>query len=219
MSPKLHPTLSAFIPFVKGLAETFGSNCEVIMHDFTDLQHSVIAIENGHVTGRSIGSPMMEASLKLYVNDKIDEDNINYTGKSADGRVLKSSTMFIKDEKGKVLGCLCINFDITELVAVQKVMNDLMKVSGSDIGDKLVETNNQVVNIVSSVLKDIVNETIQSNGKPIIYLSKEEKVGIVDILDRKGAFLIKGAIDYVAEVLCVSRYTIYNYLDEIREPK
>ncbi len=219
MSPKLHPTLSAFIPFVKGLAETFGSNCEVIMHDFTDLQHSVIAIENGHVTGRSIGSPMMEASLKLYVNDKIDEDNINYTGKSADGRVLKSSTMFIKDEKGKVLGCLCINFDITELVAVQKVMNDLMKVSGSDIGDKLVETNNQVVNIVSSVLKDIVNETIQSNGKPIIYLSKEEKVGIVDILDQKGAFLIKGAIDYVAEVLCVSRYTIYNYLDEIREPK
>lgn len=219
MSSKLHPTLSAFIPFVKGLAETFGSNCEVIMHDFTDLQHSVIAIENGHVTGRSIGSPMMEASLKLYVNDKIDEDNINYTGKSADGRVLKSSTMFIKDEKGKVLGCLCINFDITELVAVQKVMNDLMKVSGSDIGDKLIETNNQVVNIVSSVLKDIVNETIQSNGKPIIYLSKEEKVGIVDILDQKGAFLIKGAIDYVAEVLCVSRYTIYNYLDEIREPK
>ena len=220
MSSKLHPTLSAFIPFVKGLAETFGSNCEVVLHDFSDLQKSIVAIENGHVTGRSVGSPMMEASLKLYVNDKVDEDNINYTGKSADGRVLKSSTMFVKDEKGKVLGCLCINYDITELVAVQRVMNDLMKVSGSGVGDKLAENeSDEVINIVSSVLKDIVNDTIQSNGKPIIYLSKEEKVGIVDILDQKGAFLIKGAIDYVAEVLCVSRYTIYNYLDEIRETK
>ncbi len=219
MGSKLHPTLSAFIPFVKGLAETFGSNCEVVLHDFTELQKSIIAIENGHVTGRSVGSPMMEASLKLYVNDKVDEDNINYTGKSADGRVLKSSTMFIKDEQAQVLGCLCINYDITELVAVQRVMNDLMKVSGNDVGDKQIENSDQVINVVSSVLKDIVNDTIQSNGKPIIYLSKEEKVSIVEILDQKGAFLIKGAIDYVAEVLCVSRYTIYNYLDEIREAK
>lgn len=219
MSSKLHPTLSAFIPFVKGLAETFGSNCEVVLHDFSDLQHSIIAIENGHVTGRSVGSPMMEASLKLYVSDKVDEDNINYTGKSADGRVLKSSTMFIKDEKAKVLGCLCINYDITELTAVQRVMNDLMKVAAPNAGIKTSETDDEVFNVVSGVLKDIVNDTIQIIGKPIIYLSKEEKVNIVEILDQKGAFLIKGAIDYVAEVLCVSRYTIYNYLDEIREQK
>lgn len=219
MGSKLHPTLKAFIPFVKGLAETFGSNCEVVLHDFSDLQHSIVAIENGHVTGRSVGSPMMEASLKLYVSEKVDEDNINYTGKSADGRVLKSSTMFVKDEKGKVLGCLCINYDITELVAVQRVMNDLMKVSGKDLGIKAEEQTDEVFNVVSGVLKDIVNDTIQIIGKPIIYLSKEEKVNIVEILDQKGAFLIKGAIDYVAEVLCVSRYTIYNYLDEIREQK
>lgn len=219
-SKKYHPTLSAFIPFVKGLAETFGSNCEVVLHDFSDLQHSIIAIENGHVTGRSVGSPMMEASLKLYVSEKVDEDNINYTGKSADGRVLKSSTMFVKDETGKILGCLCINYDITELVAVQRVMNDLMKVSGTHLGiTKGVEETEEVFNVVSGVLKDLVNDTITQNGKPIIYLTKEEKVGIVDILDQKGAFLIKGAIDYVAEVLCVSRYTIYNYLDEIREQK
>lgn len=219
MSSKLHPTLRAFIPFVKGLADTFGTNCEVVLHDFSDLQHSIIAIENGHVTGRSVGSPMMEASLKLYVSDKVDEDNINYTGKSADGRVLKSSTMFIKDEKAKVLGCLCINYDITELTAVQRVMNDLMKVAVPNAGIKNSEPDDEVFNVVSGVLKDIVNDTIQIIGKPIIYLSKEEKVNIVEILDQKGAFLIKGAIDYVAEVLCVSRYTIYNYLDEIREQK
>ena len=37
-----------------GLAVQFGSNCEVVVHDLQgkDIEHSIIAIENGHVTGR-----------------------------------------------------------------------------------------------------------------------------------------------------------------------
>jgi predicted transcriptional regulator YheO len=53
-------------------------------------------------------------------------------------------------------------------------------------------------------------------GRPVAYMTKDDKVEIVRTLDQKGAFLIKGAIDYVAKVLCVSRYTVYNYLDEVR---
>lgn len=215
MTHSLHPILQSYVPVVKGLSETFGPNCEVVLHDFTNLQESIVAIENGQVTGRSMGSPMMEASLKMVMNDAVDQDNINYTGKSADGRVLKSSTMFIRDESGKVLGCMCINFDITELVAARRVMNDIMKINEENM-PKHEESN---LNVVSGVLTDIVNETIAVVGKPVIYLTKEEKVQIVDRLDQKGAFLIKGAIDHVAEVLCVSRYTIYNYLDEIRVSK
>lgn len=215
MTHSLHPILQSYVPVVKGLSETFGPNCEVVLHDFTNLQESIVAIENGQVTGRSMGSPMMEASLKMVMNDAVDQDNINYTGKSADGRVLKSSTMFIRDEHGKVLGCMCINFDITELVAARRVMNDIMKINEENM-PKHEESN---LNVVSGVLTDIVNETIAVVGKPVIYLTKEEKVQIVDRLDQKGAFLIKGAIDHVAEVLCVSRYTIYNYLDEIRVSK
>jgi predicted transcriptional regulator YheO len=66
------------------------------------------------------------------------------------------------------------------------------------------------------MLSSIVNKTLESVGKPVAFISKEEKVNIVQLLDEKGVFLIKGAIDYVAKVLCVSRYTVYNYLDEIR---
>ncbi len=216
MSTKFNPIIQSYIPLVKGIAATFGSRCEVVLHDFTDLQHSIVAIENGHVTGRSSGSPMTEASLKLVQNGKVDEDIINYTGKSADGRVLKSTTVFIKDEHQKVIGCFCINFDITELVGARSVLNDIMKIS-EDFQERQNDSKN--LNVVSVVLTDLVKETLDEVGKPIIYLSKDDKVMMVDRLDQKGAFLIKGAIDYVANVLCVSRYTIYNYLDEIRETK
>ena len=71
-------------------------------------------------------------------------------------------------------------------------------------------------NTINDVLSNIVNRTLDSKGKPVAFMSKEEKVNIVQILEDKGVFLIKGAVDYIAKVLCVSRYTIYNYLDEIR---
>jgi predicted transcriptional regulator YheO len=194
------------------VSETFGSNCEVVLHDFSNMQNSIVEIANGHVTGRSIGSPLPEHSLKTISEGRV-EDVINYTGKSAEGRVLKSSTTFIKDNQGKVVGCFCINFDMTELVVAQKVLNDIMNVA--------TDTNENAPQkaTINDVLTEIVASTIESVGKPVAYLTKEEKVQIVDNLDNQGAFLIKGAIDYVAKVLCVSRYTIYNYLDEIRVEK
>lgn len=212
---KINPILKSYIPLVHGIANTFGNNCEVVLHDFTNLKNSIVAIANGHVTGRDIGSPMTELSLNKVTNGNTDEDSINYTEKSASGRVLKSSTMFIKDENDKVIGCFCINFDITELVAAKNVMLDIMKVTKENDYVKDIEN----VNRVNDVLMDIVTKTIDSKGKPIAYLTKEEKVAIVKSLDSQGAFLIKGAIDYIAKVLCVSRYTIYNYLDEIRVDK
>lgn len=210
MSKKLNPILERYIPLVHGVAKTFGSNCEVVLHDFSNLQSSIVEIANGQVTGRDVGSPMTEVSLNKVNHGNTEDDVYNYTGKSADGRVLKSSTMFIKDDNGKAIGCFCINFDMTELVAAKNVMGEIMKVASDS------EVKEESGNKINDVLTDIVNQTIEAKGKPIAYLTKEEKVAIVNKLDKQGAFLIKGAIDYVAKVLCVSRYTIYNYLDEIR---
>lgn len=212
MESTIHPILKSYIPFAKGIAATFGPNCEVVVHDFSNLENSILVIENGQVTGRNISSPMTEISLKKVVEGQVEEDLINYTGKSTDGRVLKSTTMFIRDENEKVIGCFCINFDMTELVAAQRVLNDIMRIN-AEAQDRSEDFQNKVNN----VLTDIVQNTLKDFGKPVAYLTKEDKVFIVQKLDQQGAFLIKGAIDYVAKVLCVSRYTIYNYLDEIRE--
>jgi len=212
MANKIHPILKSYMPVVEGIAKTFGKNCEVVLHDFSKMDRSIIAIANGHVTGRSIGAPLFESIIKDVLREDIMEDKINYTGKSAEGRVLKSSTVFIKDENEKVIGCLCINFDLSELVVSKRVIDDLIQTESVE-SEKIQDES---TNIVNDVLTDIVKNTLEKSGKPVAYMGKEEKVNIVKDLDYQGAFLIKGAIDYVAKVLCVSRYTIYNYLDEIR---
>jgi len=204
--------LQGFIPIVEGIAKTFGKNCEVVLHDFSNLQSSIIAIENGHVTGRSVGSPMTEVGLKAIKKGDTTDNIINYTGKSTDGRALKSSTMFIKDEFEKVIGCLCINFDISEFVIALNTISEITQTDEKD-DNKIKDSQ---ANSVNDVLSNIVSNTLDNLGKPVAYMNKDEKVNIVKKLDEQGAFLIKGAIDYVAKVLCVSRYTIYNYLDEIR---
>ncbi|MCT4565857.1 MAG: PAS domain-containing protein [Maledivibacter sp.] len=212
MDRTLNPILKSYIPIVEGLSKTFGKNCEVILHDFSRMESSIVAIKNGHVTGRSVGSPMTEVGLKAVRKGSIKDNIINYTGKSLEGRALKSSTMFIKDENDVVLGCLCINFDLSELVVAKKVIDELTKTEVSETEKSSQDSGNRV----NDVLIDIVKNTLDEVGKPVAYMGKEEKVNIVKKLDNQGAFLIKGAIDYVAKVLCVSRYTIYNYLDEIR---
>ncbi|WP_026475709.1 helix-turn-helix transcriptional regulator [Alkaliphilus transvaalensis] len=212
MARSLHPILKSMIPMVEGIARTIGRNCEVVLHEINESKKSIISIYNGHVTGRSIGSPMMDVGLKAARQGNNVDNILNYKNKSSDGKVLKSSTMFIKDEQGVVIGCLCINIDISEFVVAQKSLEELIQT------DSKVEMNmgEFVHNNVNDVLMNIVSETLENFGKPVAYMNKEEKVNIVKTLDGQGAFLIKGAIDYVAKILCVSRYTIYNYLDEIR---
>jgi predicted transcriptional regulator YheO len=60
---KKDPLVKSLIPIVKAISATFGKNCEVVLHDFSGLQHSIILIENGHVTGRKVGDPITDFAL------------------------------------------------------------------------------------------------------------------------------------------------------------
>jgi predicted transcriptional regulator YheO len=203
------------IPLVEGIANTFGKNCEVILHDIRNPQSSIVAIANGHVTGRTVGSPMSEYGLAALRRGQFDKPIVNYRKKTKEGKLLKSTSLFVKDDSGQLIGFLCINYDISELTIAKNIINDLSNIMDDNDFDE--EATDSYGSTVNEMLSSIVNKTLEAVGKPVAFISKDEKVNIVQLLDDKGVFLIKGAIDYVAKVLCVSRYTVYNYLDEIRE--
>ncbi|MCD6183407.1 MAG: PAS domain-containing protein, partial [Thermovirga sp.] len=99
--------------FVKAIAEMFGNKCEVLIHDFSHPQHSIVVIENGQVIGRKIGDPITDLALSVwkknsYENKKIDRI-VNYKTKTKNGKMLKSSTVFIRNNQKKIIGCICIN--------------------------------------------------------------------------------------------------------------
>lgn len=214
MNENLHPILKNIIPLVDGIARTFGKNCEVVLHDVSNPDSSIVAITNGHVTNRVVGGPMSEYGLTALRKGDFDHDRVNYMKKTSDGRELRSTSMYIKDENGVLLGYLCINYDISELKVARNILNDL---TSTNLEDQESHTGTDSYgDTINEVLAGIVAKILESMGKPVAFLSKEEKVHMVQLLEAKGVFLVKGAIDYVAKVLCVSRYTIYNYLDEVR---
>ncbi|MEC9488185.1 MAG: PAS domain-containing protein [Halanaerobium sp.] len=208
----LPPVLKAFIPVVEALGKTLGRHCELVLHDIARKESSIIAIENGHITNRSVGSPSTDFLLDLLnqFERNGNEMELNYVTKSKEGKRLKSSTILIRDEEDKIAGALCINIDLTSIDMAQNFLDEIARVE-----DK-AETTEQFPEDARDFLVVMVNNSLEQINKPASLLNKEEKLQIVSYLDQNNIFNIKGAVDLLAETLNVSRYTIYNYLDEVR---
>lgn len=197
----------------RGLAGQFGRNCEVVIHDLRgdDLDHTIIAIENGNVTGRSIGDGPSHIVLEaLRENPEALEDRIAYLTKTADGRVLKSSTMFIRDDDEKVIGLMGINYDISMLVAFDDAIRAF---TGQDQPGQEPES---ISGNVYDLLDELLDASVRLVGKPTALMSKDEKIRAIRFLDERGAFLITKSGPKVCQYFGISTYTLYSYLDEIR---
>ena len=110
------------------VALQFGPNCEVVVHDLEtgDMDHSIVAIENGHVSGRKLGDGPSHIVLESMHEDAAEvHDRAPYLTKTADGKLLKSSTIFIRDDAGNPVGIMGINFDITLMKAFERSLDAL----------------------------------------------------------------------------------------------
>jgi predicted transcriptional regulator YheO len=63
----------------------------------------------------------------------------------------------------------------------------------------------------------MVQHTIAAIGIPVELMHKPHKMAVVRELDSRGFFLIKDAVEDTAKALHVTRFTVYNYLNEIRD--
>ena len=198
----------------KGLAGQFGQNCEVVIHDLRgkDLEHSIVAIENGHVTGRSIGDGPSHIVLESLKGDpKMLQDRISYLTRTSDGRVLKSTTLFIRDDEDRVIGLLGINYDISMLVSLEGSLRDF---TGQD---RLTSEPEALSRNVADLLDELLERSVSLVGKPTAIMSKDDKIRAIRFLDDNGAFLITKSGPKVCQYFGISTYTLYSYLDEIRK--
>jgi predicted transcriptional regulator YheO len=205
----IHPILKSYIPVAEGIAKTFGSFCEVVLHDLTDVSSSIVAIFNGHVTSRDVGSPLTDLGLRLIKKGQQGNDMwINYANESVKGKEIKSSSMMIRDENDRVIGCLCINLDLGYLNVSKSLLEELLSI------DDKKEKHESFPLSISELERNMINEGIKKVGKPIQLMDKEQKVEFIHHLNEMGLFLIKGSVQHIAELLNVSKFTIYNYLDK-----
>ncbi len=56
--------IESYIPLAKFIAKISGPRCEVLLHDLSDLEHSIIFLENGNITGRAVGGGITDFALR-----------------------------------------------------------------------------------------------------------------------------------------------------------
>lgn len=194
------------------ISDTLGRHCEVVVHDLRDLEHSLIYVA-GEITGRSVGAPITDLVVKaLHREGDRAQDIIGYKTVAKDGRVLKSSTAFIRDGTGKIFATLCLNYDLTDFMNFTVLLQDFTQLHGIN-NEERQET---FATTVQETIESLVNQAIAIMGKQPATMAMEDKVRFVRILEGKGSFLIKGSVDYIATILGVSKFTVYNYLTKVR---
>lgn len=207
----MHPELEKLIPVADAITINFGESTEVVIHDFKNLESSIVYI-SGDVTHREIGAPATNLVLNGLKNniDKME----GYKTVTNDGKILRSTTIFIRDNQQQIIGCMCINYDITDYLCCKAAMEKLTifpdeNSAAKNDGNEFFESN------VKSIIEKMIAEAIEVLNKPIEFMNKDEKMTFVKILDEKGVFLVKGAVDDLAEMLGVSKFTIYNWLEKL----
>lgn len=201
----------------EGLQKTFGNRVEFILHDLSKPASSVIMVV-GNLTNRQLGAPatnILMRAISEYGDNA--EDIINYPSLSRDGRVLKSSTIFIRNDTGKIVGCLCINMDVTEFNAVIAAMQELTGTMPLDHPERQGTVQHEIfAQSINEVVEDIIRYEVSRMNQAPSALTKTEKVEIIHSLDKKGVFEVKGSPEMVAGMMGTSVFTIYNYIKEAR---
>ena len=200
----------------KGIVGVFGERCEVVIHDFNDIAQSVVHIE-GNVTHRSVGAPLTRTMMRMLdeFGDQVP-DKIAYKITTEDGKVLRCASIFVRDDAGRLEGCLAINFNISDFMFFSQAFSDFTFIPGDNGGpnkDSLVNFSEKPERSMAS----IIDAVVARQGKPPAMMDKAEKLAVVRRLEQAGVFMVKGSVNYLARVLGASRFTIYNYLKEVRD--
>lgn len=214
----MNQTLDFLKQLAHGLAVQFGSSCEVVIHDLTrkGLEQSIVYIENGHVSNRHTGDGPSGIVLETLRSDpgKI-RDKLAYLTKTDNGRILKSSTLYIRDEKGNVRYIFSMNYDITALLAAENLIRGLVQTEPEEPPDGSSDTPPQkITHNVTELLDMLIDQAIAKVGKPVALMNKDDKVAVVQYLNNAGAFLITKSGDKVSSLLGISKFTLYSYMDK-----
>ncbi|MEG1642287.1 MAG: helix-turn-helix transcriptional regulator [Synergistaceae bacterium] len=231
---KVNPKLKILFPVVRGLAKILGKDYEVNLHDVSMLEHSLVLCENGYVTGRDPGGPMTDFGLFMLQSEEYkNKDGVyNYLAKNNRGELIKCSAIFIRDEEEKIIGFLCINYDVSKAAAARELIDSLLHLDMQNLGEFSPEQRNQVPEATHSFptpinewfakdFDDVVSDSLiqikEKVKKPLNEMSKVEKKTVIRELRDKGFFLLKGSVEKVAQEMGNTKYTIYSYIRAVEK--
>lgn len=213
----------ALHPVVQMLSTIVGQHIEIVLHDLTQPQSSIVAIANGHVSGRRVGQSILsgpkddrafaDAKRMLVERGEAVHSVVgSYPTRTRGGRPLHSSTVVFRDASGEPYAALCLNADLSIIEAAHAWLGRLLP--GHDAAPPPA---GEAPPDKDALMQEIVAEAVRGLGKPVHLMDRDEKVRAVQTMMRRGLFHVKGGVGHAAAALGVSRFTIHNYLDTLRQ--
>lgn len=208
--------LESYFSVADMIAETFGSNCEVVVHDLTHPQSSVVHVANSQVTGRTPGQSFDHLIPQVLLNKRFSNDRVSNYVFESEGKKIKSSSVLIRDESDCVIGMLCINIDVSIQEQMYHMLAEFLPDTAEAVSEPDPSSSESAAEIkeINAIIDELIDNIIGNNDPS--GFKKKDNLEIIEFMDKKGVFLVKGAVEKIADRLNVSRVTIYNYLDEIR---
>ncbi|HTN55027.1 MAG TPA: helix-turn-helix transcriptional regulator [Microbacterium sp.] len=208
--------LRLYQPVMRALASAAGPSVEVVLHnldgDDVDLGHTIMAIENGHVTGRAVGGPSTSLGLDVLKDRRADHDAFGYTAYTADGRQLRCSSVYFHNADGDIIASLCVNVDLSPIQQARNVLTALLPASERTADGPREHFGTDLVAVMDSMISDAMHEI----GRPLENMSREDKISVLERLDQRGATQMRKSVEAIAKRLGISRVTAYSYLEEAR---
>ena len=228
--------LQHYTILVEFLGKALGPDYEVVLHDLSSKDFAIAAIANGHISGRKAGGPLTDAALRMLSSKAYETDDFlsNYRGIAPNGHILRSSTMFIRDEENRPIGLLCINFDDWRYKELTEKMLSIIHPESyleqhpaytqpllqrpeekSALQESPAAITENFSMDIPALMQKIFDDATASLETPVDRLNQFERREIVEQLNEQGLFQLKGAVSFVARKFSCSNATIYRYLSEI----
>ncbi|QVM93277.1 PAS domain-containing protein [Pseudomonas entomophila] len=212
-------TLTVLKAALQALGSVAPRNLEILLHDLDHPERSVVAIVNGHLSGRQVGSPILAApeqdqGFKALMQATADQQGCEPVvlpdyPTTLKGRTLRSATAIFRDRHGHPFASLCVNTDVTGLDAAMAFLQHFQPLGAVPAPSTASEPAD-----MSVLMAEIIQASLQRSGQG--RMNKQAKVEAVRVMQERGLFIVKGGVEKAAEALGVTRYTIYNYLEQLR---
>ena len=213
---KIPASLLRFKATADLIGRTAGSKTEVVLHDLADPLHSVVYVVNGAVTDRRVGQGLRHLVTEMLTAQARGTDLLPAWWYRYQTKLIRCTTQLLRDEAGKLVGALCVNEDVTLKTVEIPVPAD----NGILWAEKSVSSADGKPTSVQENVRETVFKLITALAKEEGFtgreVSREERRRFVEMLNDRGVFLVKGSVEYAADVIGVSKVTIYSDLDSVR---
>lgn len=218
----MHHLIQLYAKLVPFLAAALGDNTEIVLHDLTQDKAPIVAIANNEMSGRVIGDSITDLGRHILEEKQYEHKDyvVNYKSLASNGKLMRSSSYFLKDDDGQLIGMLCINVNISDYEYLDATIRRILGIKEQPEIEYQMDHPMEVLSgsLESSVQK-CISETLAEMGYPHYVaqgrLNASEKLQVIKALQERGIFNIKGAISVVAKELGASEPTIYRYLKKI----